>query len=108
MAAYELYFLEQTQKAHDLLSCTAAQARAHALAEDLALLVQCHATVEGRLTLADALAESIAERLVCQQLKRGEPVLRQPVTQDGYRAIKRALGRACREFESFVTAEAAR
>lgn len=59
-------------------------------------------------SIADALAESIAERLVCQQLKGGESVLRQPVTQDGYRAIKRALGHACREFESFATAEATR
>ena len=37
----------------------------------------------------------------------GESVLRQPVTQDGYRAIKLALGHACREFESSLTAEAA-
>lgn len=108
IAAYELYFLDQAKKAHALLSCAAAQAGARILAEDLAFLVQCHATVEGRLTLAGALAESIAERLVCQELKGGESVLRQPVTEDGHRAIKLALGHACREFESFLATEAAR
>lgn len=108
IAAYELYFLEQTQKAHDLLSCAAAQAGAHVLAEELELLVQTYTTLEGDATLADALAETVAEHVVSRQIKGRDAVLRQPLSQEGYRAVKRVLAHACRELESLLAAEAAR
>jgi hypothetical protein len=108
IAAYELYFLEQTKKAYDLLSCAAAQAGAHVLAEDLELVVQTYATLEGDATLADALADTVAEHVVSQHLIGRDAVLRQPLSHEGYRAVKRVLGHACRELESFLTAEAGR
>lgn len=107
IAAYELHFLEQDQRAHALLGCAAAQAGAHVLVTYLALLVQTYATLKGGASLADALAETVAEHVVSQRLKGREAVLHQPVSPEGYRAIDRTLGHACGHLESLLAAEAA-
>jgi len=79
---------------------------AHSTAETLARLVERHANFRGRYMLADALGESIEERVVVLALRTDQDVLHRPINHNGYIAIRQTLDDACKAFEACLSSEA--
>ncbi len=102
---YEVYVREQNAKANALLAHSGAKALARPVTEDLVGQVRRHATVNGSTTLADMLRNTIAEDVIIWTLQGRDALLRQPISRDGFIAIRNVLDQACSAFEALLAAE---
>ncbi len=108
LAAYDLYVIEQRRKSDLLLTHHGALTLARAVAEDLAGLVHAHALPDGHTTLGKLLAETVAEAVIEVAMEGSKGLPRQPISREGFIAIRKTLNAACLAFEALLAAEAAR
>lgn len=74
----------------------------------LTLLVEQHATDDGRTTLLDILTGTVAEYVLMRTLKNNKGVLNQPFDRAGFFAIRNEVDEACTLFESLLAADVTR
>ena len=109
LADYDLFVYEQGCKARALLSLPGANVLASNIAEDLASLVQRHATTEeeANATLAYMLRDRVAAHVITRALKSSQALLHQPFSRDGFIAIGKLLDAICQAFEDLLQTERA-
>jgi hypothetical protein len=105
---YEMHCQEVQRKATALLTIPAAQVLVRQFAQDLANLVQIHATVNGPFTLSDVLRGSVPEKALIKTFEYCRGYLHMPVSRAGFIAIRTTLDAACAAFEALLAAEASR
>lgn len=104
---YEMHCREIQRKATALLTIPAAQVLAGRIAENLAGLVQQHSVPRSDTNFSDVLCDSLCEDVIVKAMEGCETLLLQPVSRDGFIAIRKALDQACSAFEALLAAEAA-